>query len=291
MPLARLNTRRYAVWLIGLVIWLANPSRAEERPAFAGGTQRTSLSGPTLRLAEDQRSGNPVADFMYFVALISLEPVSLVQSPGNSQKAHLISATRRITGSSFAVTCEFEFAGQGYQRNIFDHSQKIHQQERKLQEGGVLDHQLGSINVEGSGTVAIEVEGTRTNGVPRVSQVRVRFNGRGRESPVTIDLHDIRYVDGAIHACNQTRAIVNTLTFRRQAGPPKMEISVGSIRPQGASDGAWERLLGKVKATAVNLVLDPIAIETVGQDTMLRFGLALASQEPFFTFPRARNLK
>ena len=53
----------------------------------------------------------------------------------------------------------------------------------------------------------------------------------------------------------------------------------------------WEKLKGKVKATAVNWVMDPVEVEPVGNDAMLRFGLALASEAHDFTFPHARNLK
>jgi hypothetical protein len=37
------------------------------------------------------------------------------------------------------------------------------------------------------------VAGTMTDRVPTVTEVRLRFNCRGRPSPVTIGLHDIRY--------------------------------------------------------------------------------------------------
>jgi hypothetical protein len=250
-------------------------------------------SGPTLVLnyGRGESPGNPVADFMYFVALISPEPVSITQSPDNTQRARMISATRRSTGNSFVVTCEFEFAGQGSLRNVFDHTEKIHQHERKLKEGGVLDHQLGSINVDGSGTIGIEVEGTTSAGIPNVTEVRFRFNGRGRQSPVSIDLHDIRYVAGAFRDLNETLARVNTLTFRKQPGPTKMEISVASVRRKEAGDSRWETVVGKVKATAVNLVMEPIEVDPAGHEAMLKFGLALVSQAPAFTFPRARHLK
>src|SRR6516164_2230464 len=94
-------------------------------------------SGPTLLLNRGQGkpAGNRVAEFMYFVALISPEPVSVEQSPENTQRAHLVSVRRRDTGNSFLIDFEFRFAGQGYQRNIFDHTEKIRQQERKLKDG------------------------------------------------------------------------------------------------------------------------------------------------------------
>jgi hypothetical protein len=228
---------------------------------------------------------------MYFVPLISLEPVSVVKSPGNTQRARMVSATRSFTARSFLVTCEFEFAGEGNQQNVFDHTDKIRRHERELKEGGSLDHQLGSINVEGAGSVIIEVEGTVTGLDPTVAEVRLRFNGRGRPSLVTIGLHDIGYFGGAFRLRNETVVRVNTLIFRRKPGPTKMEITVASVKRKDAGDRFWQNLMGGLKATTANLFLKPIAVEPAGNEAMLNFGLALASQAPAFTFPRARNLK
>jgi hypothetical protein len=242
-----------------------------------------------------KRYGNPppntVADFMYFVALISPEPVSILQSPGNTQRAHLVSASRRNTGNSFVVTCQFEFSGEGYQRNVFDHTNKIHQNEGRLRQGAVLEHLLTAISVEGSGTLTVEVIGAPVGGSPQVNQVRLHFNGWGGQSPVSIDLQDIRYVAGALRSENETRARVNTLTFRKQPGPPKMDITVATVHRKEAADSTWENLKSKIKTTAVNWVMKPVAVDPVGHEAMLRFGLALASDAPDFTFPRARSLR
>jgi hypothetical protein len=249
--------------------------------------------GPTLHLTAERGNGtgDPVVDFMYFVALISPEPVSMLQSPGNTQRTRLLKATRHVFGSSFTVSGEFEFDGNGYQRNVFDHSAKIRQNDNKLRNGGLLDHQLGSISVEGAGLVTIEVEGHLTEGRPEVTEVRIRFGGRGRPSPVTIDLYDVRYVGGSVQRLNEIVARVNTLTFRRQSGPAKMELSVASVKRKDAGDSSWENLVGKVKATAANLILDPVDVDALGNEAMLRFGLALAQQTPEFTFPIAKNLR
>jgi|SRR5579859_6065894 len=250
-------------------------------------------TGPTLYLNPDpgQSSGNPVSEFMYFVPLISLEPVSVVKSPGNTQHARMVSATRSFSAGSFLVTCEFEFTGEGTQQNIFDHTKKIHRHERELKEGGLLDHQLGSINVEGAGSFSVEVEGTMAGQVPTVTEVRLRFNGRGRSSLVTIDIHDIGYFDGAFRLRNESIARVNTLIFRRSPGLAKMDITVGSVKPKNAGDGLWQNLMGGLKATTVNLFLKPIIVDPVGNEAMLNFGLALESEASAFTFPRARNLR
>ena len=57
-------------------------------------------AGPILHLNPDpgKSPGNPVAEFMYFVPLISLEPVSVVKSPGNTQRARMVSADAVLQG-------------------------------------------------------------------------------------------------------------------------------------------------------------------------------------------------
>jgi hypothetical protein len=251
------------------------------------------LSGPTLQLhaAPGESADNSMTDFMYFIALISPEPVTLAQSPGNTQHARLVSSKRRTTSNGFVVTAEVEFSGQGYQRTIFDHTEKFRQSERQLKAGAILDHRLGSISVEGTGILTVEVEGTFAGSVLVITQVRLMFNSRGNQSPVTIDLYDVRQVDGSLRKFNQTLARVNSLTFRRQPGIPKMAISVASVRRADAADSTWESLKSKVKATAVSLVMDPVDVDPEGNEAMLRFGGALVSEAPAFTFPHARNLR
>jgi hypothetical protein len=236
-------------------------------------------AGPTLHLdyGRGESPGNLVAEFMYFVPLISLEPVSVIMSPGNTQRARMVSATRSFTATSFLVNCEFDFVGEGSQQDVFDHTDKISRHERELKEGGSLDHQLGSINVEGAGCVSIEVEGTMTGHVPTVTEVRLRFNGCGRPSLVTIGLQDIGYFDSAFRLRNESVARVNTLIFRRKPGPAKMDITVASVKRKDAGDNFWQNLMGGLKATTANLFLKPIAVEPAGNEAMLNFGLALVS--------------
>ena len=70
-----------------------------------------------------------------------------------------------------------------------------------------------------------------------------------------------------------------------------MDITVGSVKRKDAGGNFWQNLMGGLKATTVNLFLEPIPVEPAGNETMLEFGLALESKAPAFTFPRARNLK
>ena len=52
----------------------------------SGASPAPESAGPTLHLdyGRGESSGNSVAEFMYFVPLISLEPVSVIKSPGNT---------------------------------------------------------------------------------------------------------------------------------------------------------------------------------------------------------------
>src|SRR5271169_1668149 len=60
-------------------------------------------SGPTLRLQYDGASlaDTPLSDFMYFIALISPEPVVSTNSSGTTQRARLSSYTRNEKSKSF----------------------------------------------------------------------------------------------------------------------------------------------------------------------------------------------
>ena len=253
----------------------------------------SNATGPTLRLVPEhgKPAANPIAAFMYFVPLISPEPMSSVTSPGCTQTAQVTSTQRRVTTNSFNVKCNLEITGAGLQQSLFDFTNQIRRHERKLKEGGSLRKQLSSITVEGTGSGQIEVEGTISNGVQTVTEVRLRFNARGKTSPVSIGLSDIQYKDGAFQCLNEVVARVNTLTFRRKPGPPKMDVTVASVKKKGAGNNLWQSLKGGVKGLAVNLFIDPLTVETVGHRSMLDFGQALVSEAPTFTFPPAKNLK
>src|ERR1035437_719330 len=242
-----------------------------------------------INLGHGQSPKNPLAGFLLFVALISLAPVAVVESAGNTQCARIVAATRSFTASSFLVTCEFEFTGDGHQQNIFDHTAKIHEHEQELKNGGALPHQLGAINIAGAGNVSILVTGPVTNHVPTVPDVQLRFNSHGRTSPVSIDLHDVCYAGGTFRIRNENVARVSTLTFHRQARPAKMEITVTSVKRKDAGNSRWQNFKAGVKGVTVNLFIKPVAIDPAGNETMLNFGSALASAAPEFTFPLAQN--
>jgi hypothetical protein len=250
-------------------------------------------NGPTIHLCygTDAGTANSVAEFMYFVPLISRQPVTSLTSVRSTQSVRIISARRSFSRHSFEVTCEIEVTGDGWQQSVFDLTETALRHESQLQNGGSVGRQLKSIDVQGAGAITVEVEGPVTNGVATVREVRLRFNAHGHASPVSIDLCDIRRVNGDVQQANEILARVNTLTFRRETGPPKMEVSVASVKHKDAGDGLWQRVKGRVAGAAVNMFIDPLTVEAAGHQAMLDFGQALVSGAPTFTFPRARNLQ
>lgn len=260
---------------------------------FATITFAAAATGPTLQLdyGHGEPRENPVTKFMYFVPLISPEPVSIFTNLGNTQCARVLSFICRTNGLKFFVTCEFDFTGTGSQQNIFDHTHTIQKHAQELHAGVSLKHQLGSINVTGSGNGSIEIEGSLTNGERTVNVVQLRFDRHEHASPVTINLHDIVYRDGAMQVENEMVARVSALTFRRATGTPKMEVSLASLKRKDAGDGLWQNFVGNLKGATANLFLPPHTVEPEGQQAMLDFGLALATETSDFTFPTAIRFK
>ena len=260
---------------------------------FATGRLVAAPVGPTLQLdyGHGTAPANSISQFMYFVPLVSPEAVSIVTNAGNTQAARIQSFSCQTNGGTFVATCDFEFTGDGCLQNIFDHAAKIARRAKDLEAGGTLAHQLDSINVEGSGAGAVEITGTLTNGQKIVTEVRLEFNRHGHASPVSIGLVDIRRRDGKDQPENAVTARVNALVFRQKSGPPKMEVTLASVKSKDAGDGLWSNFVGSIKGAAVNLFLAPLTIEADGQQAMLDFGLALATEKPVFTFPLAARLK
>lgn len=260
---------------------------------FAPMTFAAAPTGPTLQLdyGRGEPRENPVSQFMYFVPLISREPVSVFTNASNTQSARVLSLDCRTNGAAFVATCEFQFTGTGSEQNVFDHARTIQRHQAALQAGRSLKRQLGSINVTGVGSGSIEIQGTLTNGQRVVNLVQMRFNWRGQASPVTINLEDIACRNRTIQLENELVAQVNALTFRRSTNPPKMEVSLASLKRKDAGNGRWQNFVGSLKGVTVNLFLPPITVEPAGQQAMLDFGLALATEKATFTFPPATRLK
>lgn len=250
-------------------------------------------TGPTLHLdyGRGRPLENPTTKFMYFVPLISPEPVFVVTNAGSTHFTRVTSSVCRISGGTFLATCEFEFGGRGFLRNVLDHTDLIRRHQKELRAGEWLRKQLGSIDVEGQGSGKIEIEGTVTNGFRSVNEVRLRFNNHGNPSPVSITLQDIGYLDGAVHFENESVVKVNTLIFRRTSTAPTMLLTVASVKPKDAGDTTWQNFVGHVKGIIANQVIPPVPVDPTGHQAMLDFGLALADENPTFTFPFAVRLK
>lgn len=278
-----MNSRKKVRWHYLPALWLIF--------AICGGVE-AALDGPTMHLDYGRgQLANPIGQFMYFVPLISPVPVVAFTSANNSQCTRVISCTCRVSGGTFTAVCEFEIAGRGYQRTIFDHTEVIRQHEKELKAGSSLTHQLGSVNVTGEADGRLEIEGTVTNGVRSVNKVTAWFNGPGKPSPVTIILQDIVYHNGAVQIKDTLVARVNSLTFWRAPGSPKMGVVLASLKEAGAGDSAWQNAWGDFKGMVANEFIPPIDIAAVGNKAMLDFGKALADKEPTFTFPLADKLK
>ncbi len=285
---------RCGMWWVAVIVTalVVAPAGFAAESTLATASSTTS-NGPTLRLDYNtgDSAGNPVASFMYFVPLISPDPVTCETSRGSTQTARVTSAKRKVDSDSFSTRCEFEFGGKGSQQSNFDLTNHVRRHEQNLKKGGALERQLVSITVEGPGSGVVEVEGVVTNGVQTVSEVRLRFNARGKASPVSIGLCDVVFKDGKFQRVNEIVARVNTLTFRRQPGRPRMEVTLASITDKGASKGLWQSIKGGVMGMAANLLIPPLTVEATGHRTMLDFGRALSAGETAFTFPRAKNLR
>ncbi len=279
--------------LAGLLASCANPSSG--RPAAKLRFEPSALpapdpAGPTIRLA-DAAAPIPIADFMYFVPLISPEPVSMTASAGNTQQAQVTSVVQHVGKDSFSVECGFEVTGTGSLLHMLDQGPNIQRNEKKLADGGTIERALDTISIDGPGAGVIEVEGVITNGLATVSEVRLRFNARGQSSPVSIGLKDMRLVNGAVRSLNEQVARVNTLTFRRGPGSPRMAVTVASVKRKDAGGGLWNAFTGAVTGVAANMFLKPIKVDAAGHEALLNFGRQLATRAPSFTFPRAQNLR
>ena len=258
-----------------------------------GGRLWAATNGPTLYFdyGTGSHPANPLVKFMYFVPLVSKEPVFVYTNAGNTQCARVISFNCRTNGAVFKATCEFEMTGTGVQRNVFDHAELIRRREKDLAAGKLLAHQLASINVEGAGCGSVEVAGLLTNGLPIVTEVRLCFDGRGHASPVSINLQDLAFNQGAVQTKNEMVARVNELTFHEKAGRPEMEVALASVKSKDAGNGLWQNLLGGLKGMAATLFLPPLSVSADGHQAMMDFGLALVMGKAAFTFPAASRLQ
>ncbi len=247
--------------------------------------------GPTLLLGySDQSKFNPIFSFMYFVPLISPTLVEMNISPDCQQQGRFVSYRFEKDDDTFTTVSEFEMIGEGFYKNVFDKDNtirwnaEINDYPEKLMK--VLDY----IKFKGEGYGRIEVRGKIKDGVKEVRKVEVDFNARDSRSPVVIKVYDLESQEGLYNyenASNQIVARINSLTFEKTDGQPKMAIKLSAISDSEQDSGFWGSLKGKL----ANLFLKPIPISKQGNSAMLEFGLYLTNKEDAFTFPRAKNLK
>ena len=252
-----------------------------------------ALTGPTLHFEDQRGTGpeNPLNDFMYFIPLISPEAVVVHTNAGKTQQARILSRHWVTNGAEFRAVCEFALTGAGVQRSVFDHTDKIQRRRQELLAGHPLTHQLTAIQVAGAGRGSVEIAGRLTNGEPTVTEVRLRFNAEGQASPVSILLEDLASHNGVIGPEHELVARVKALTFRRQPGPPQMEVTLDSLKSATAGDSLWQHWLGSLKGMAVNLFLPPLTVTAEGHAAMLGFGRALAMGQSTYRFPLATRLQ
>ena len=253
-------------------------------------TPKTGSVGPTVYLKDDTDKSpvNPISSLMYFVQLISPEPVNMSESVGNTQQSRILSVKRVVESEKFKTTCQFEIIGKGTQNNIFDQTVAIRANEKFLAKGGTLKRRLGFIHIQGSGQGDILVEGVMSGDRAIADKITMRFNVRGHSTPVTIGINGIRMIEGKSHAINDTVIKVNALVFQRQEGRPKMGVSVASIKSGDAGNGLLSNLAGKVKGAMANMFIPPVPIRAAGNNAMLDFAQAIVDGKKEFTFPAAK---
>lgn len=255
-----------------------------------GKSDSTASSGPTVILKSDKVLKNLTPDFMYFVPLISPTLVYSETSKGNGQKSGLISCKRNSTSKSFYASGEFQMQGSGFHNNKFDSAGMIARNTKGLKKGKPLKNILGYIKFDGEGYGQIEIKGKLKGEKATATEVKVHFNGRGETSPVTVGLYSVKPVNGKYkyeNRYNEIVARVNTLTFGKSTNKPLMGIKVAAVYAEGSKPGFW----GKLKGALANLIIKPLEVDKLGNDTMLDFGCALFEEKETFTFPKAKNLR
>lgn len=259
---------------------LANPNDGE------------GSSGPTMIMSYSKKKfmENAIASFMYFVPLIAPTFVDNISSVNNQQQVGIISHKIEVDSESFNVICEFEVLGSGFHMNTFDPAGMIAAQTEEIEKEETLTNLLDYIRFDGEGFGIIEVKGEINGSTRTVTEMDIKFNAKGHESPVTIGLYDVEPEGGEYKFENRSNEIVarvNTLIFKKTEQSPKMGITIASIAKKDESAG----ILGWVKGKVANLFIKPLKVTKLGNTTMLEFGEALLQKKPAFTFPKAENIK
>ncbi len=251
------------------------------------GQDEPNQAGPTVSLCCNKH--NPLNEFMYFVPLISPVEVTNQRSEGNQQVGYTTSYCKQVGDGTFTTSCEFKMEGQGYNINDFDKAAMIARNEKDVESGKSIRNILDYIKFNGEGMGRIDVEGTISEGVKTVTRVEVHFNVGEAKSPVYAGLYSVEQKNGKYLYENKYNIIVarvNTLTFTNDGQVPRMDIKVDSV----ASDENSMGMIGRIVGIIANLMIQPLEISKIGNDEMLKLGLALTEGQQTFTFPIAQNL-
>lgn len=250
-------------------------------------------TGPTLLLdyQPSETFENPVDAFMYFVPLNSLTGVRTQVESGTTFTAGVINWQHKAgRKNTFTLSCDFEISGQGCYKIIYDAVEMIEMIHTKYPDDKTLTNLLDWIQFEGPCQGSIEATGRGQGQDARIEEVTVSFTRDGSRSPVVIAIYDVPCINRCFDYANRrntTIARVTTLTFKRTENTPRMSVEIASLKKADQSEG-W---MSSLTAMLANLVLTPLPISRVGNDTMLDFGLALYQKRPDFTFPVAETLR
>jgi hypothetical protein len=247
-------------------------------------------SGPTLLIDyRDGGPGNPVDTFMYFVPLVAPTAMDVYTDPNTTLNARIISRTSKESDSGFTTVCTFEIRGSGVYEAFFEPTEMIAFNLEGNTKPRTLHNLLRSIRVDGPMRGSLEVSGTIQDTQRQVNRVQVRFDLDGK-SPVAAHLYDVKY-DGKLCSFesrfHEQLARIDSLSFVRGGNPPRMTTEVGAVAGEKQKEGFF----AAVKAMLANWFLPPLPIATVGNETMMNFGMALDTTQPAFTFPYAQNLR
>jgi hypothetical protein len=243
--------------------------------------------GPTVSLVCNKP--NPLNEFMYFVPLISPVEVTNQRSEDNKQVGYVTSYQRQINADTFIVSCEFTMQGAGHNINDFDKKAMIARNEKDVKNGKPIRNILDYIKFNGEGMGRIDVYGTISNRVRTVTRVEVHFNVGEAQSPVYAGLYSIEPNNGKYLYENRYGmkvARVNTLIFTKDGDVPRMDIKVDAVGTMEDEMGIMGRIIGVI----ANMIIQPLEISKIGNDEMLKLGLALSESKETFTFPKAQNL-
>lgn len=251
-------------------------------------------AGPTLSLSPWRQgdAGIPAREFLYFIPLISPEPVEFHASSANAQQARLISIERTpASNGGFTLCCCFELVGGGFTVHDVDHGDRVRRSAERLRAGGRLAHVLGSIRLQGEGKAVLRAEGRFENGTPVVQNVNMAFSGTDGTSPVRIELLALSGPPDAWVAQPEALAEVAVLRFVRAGAPARMEVTLAALHDPNARDTAVQRLKSLLKGAVANAFIPAVDIDATGNLAILDFAAALAAGAPTFTFPRAAKLR